>query len=417
MKIQLLQDSPNYIFDQCDINTFSSPFSPDLYDLTIIDLSSRNIWTCGESDSQLRYKNDFENIEKMLLNYPGKKYLFILPQDITYFYNYSERYQKYISSFELKNNILGTKNLLHDSFKVLDTAKYSLVYEPNLSLLGDEEIESRFVFKKNSCNGCISTVNNNYYSCIEISKNIFVTTLFVNNQWVLGKILEEIFKDNEKECLPDWAEDYSFYNSASLKEKIKTNSEKQKSLIEELKKLNEQVCKNNHYKLVLTETGDKLVSVVFEMLEMMLEIDLKSFIDEHEADFIFDCLNWTLVGEIKGVSSNVRRDNISQTVYHKDRYISDCQDKNLAIDKTKILPILIINRERDIPINDRHNIDAELIEYARSNDVRVLDSQNLLKLFENFLLRNIAKEEVMQFILNKGKGGLLLYDDFEEKTN
>lgn len=78
---------------------------------------------------------------------------------------------------------------------------------------------------------------------------------------------------------------------------------------------------------MLYENEDELVSVVFNMLENMLDYDLSLFIDQGDEDFSIKLEDVTFIGEIKGATSNVRAEHISQLDVHYQSYLDKLQDK------------------------------------------------------------------------------------------
>ena len=67
---------------------------------------------------------------------------------------------------------------------------------------------------------------------------------------------------------------------------------------------------------MLTETGENLVEVVFEMLGKMLDCDLSEFVDVKREDFRIKLKDITFIGEIKCINTKVKSGNISQVENH-----------------------------------------------------------------------------------------------------
>ena len=81
------------------------------------------------------------------------------------------------------------------------------------------------------------------------------------------------------------------------------------------------------FKSILYENGDSLVRVVFDILEQVMNYSLAGFIDEKKEDFKIALPDITFIGEIKGITSNVRSEHISQLDVHCQSYIDDLDEE------------------------------------------------------------------------------------------
>ena len=165
---------------------------------------------------------------------------------------------------------------------------------------------------------------------------------------------------------------------------------------------------NLRYKSVLYETGDALVKVVFDMLEKMLNYDLSTFEDRHKEDFLIKKDGITFVGEVKGITSNVRSSNISQAETHAKQYAELLEDEGKAEENIK--PLLIVNSLRNMPINERKPINEDQRHMAETRGILVITTDVLLYLFENFLNKTVSEEKILDLLTNKV--GILDKKDF-----
>lgn len=81
--------------------------------------------------------------------------------------------------------------------------------------------------------------------------------------------------------------------------------------------------------------------------------------------------------EIKGINSSVKSENISQLDVHYQGYI----DENTEVDSDKVRAILIINHQRNKPIESREPVHTRQIELAKRNRSLIVETITLLKLF------------------------------------
>lgn len=130
-----------------------------------------------------------------------------------------------------------------------------------------------------------------------------------------------------------------------------------------------------HYKSILYTNSDELVSVAFEIVEDLFDISLKEFKDEKKEDFNFKKDGITYIGEIKGVTNNVKNEHISQIDEHYSKYLDILQEECRTEDIRKIL---IMNYKRIRDINDRNEIHIMQDEMVRKRYTLIIDTKSLL---------------------------------------
>ena len=154
--------------------------------------------------------------------------------------------------------------------------------------------------------------------------------------------------------------------------------------------INKQLEKNFEYKSILYSTGDELVSVVLEILEDMLEYDLKDFVDEKKEDFLIKKDDVTFVGEIKGLSSAVQNKNVSQLEVHIQNYFDKLHEEGK---EEKVKGLLIINHQRNKPLEERQEIHVHQKSLAVKYGSLIIETKTLLNLYEKYKLCEISKNE------------------------
>ncbi|UTY39396.1 hypothetical protein NMU03_00760 [Allocoprobacillus halotolerans] len=147
--------------------------------------------------------------------------------------------------------------------------------------------------------------------------------------------------------------------------------------------------RNMRYKSILYTSGDELVDVVFEILEQMLGCDLSGFNDVKKEDFNFEIDDKVFIGEIKGVTSNVKNANVSQLDIHVQNYIDEHE-----VDKENIVSLLIIDHQRNKPLSQREEVHNNAIELAIRNKSLIIETITLLRMFEKYLSGELNRKKL-----------------------
>ena len=134
-----------------------------------------------------------------------------------------------------------------------------------------------------------------------------------------------------------------------------------------------------------------MVEVVIEVLEKMLGCNLADFVDVKKEDFRFELDDVVFIGEIKGVTPNVKKANVSQVDQHVQEYLDD-----FGGEEKKIVALLIINHQRNKPLCERESIPAEQIRLAERNGTLIVETITLLKLFEKYLNNEMTRERCVE---------------------
>ena len=135
--------------------------------------------------------------------------------------------------------------------------------------------------------------------------------------------------------------------------------------------------------------------VVFDILEQILDYDLSEFEDEKREDFSIKKDGVTYIGEIKGITSNVKSENVAQVERHYQAYMDELQEKGLS---ENVKQLLIINpfRTKDIAIRDEvHEIQINL---AKRYGSLIITTETLLKMYELFLNNETTTEKILSVL-------------------
>lgn len=386
------------------ISNLENPQSLDEFSINIVDLSSEKIWKCSTEDRTytIDYISDIINLKRMIINSEKTKIFVILPQNVKFEYiDYSIDGH---SCHEQLKNILDelVRNIITE---LLGFQVCNIMFENTRTDINGKEIEASFYF------------NSNYDVITKSKKSLKSTSIIYRDMYNIDILLTtlnlktyedviDLFKIakfvEDTSDVPRWISDLEMFDDVQQKEVIEANTiaiEECKMKIENAKKSLE---KNNEYKSILHTNGDGLVKVVFEMLEELMDCDLSDFKDEKKEDFLIKKENITFIGEIKGVTSNVKYEHVSQLDVHLHHYKDTLEEQNI---NEKVKALLIMNHQRNYEYKDRQPINQDQIALAIRNGSLIIDTYTLLRLFEMLKRHEISTNECID--LFKDRTGLL----------
>ena len=100
------------------------------------------------------------------------------------------------------------------------------------------------------------------------------------------------------------------------------------------------------------------------ILDELLDYDSSEFVDEKREDFLVKKEDITFIGEIKGVSSAIANKNVSQLDVHVQSYLDNLQEERK---EEKVKGLLIINHQRNKPIEERQEVHEHQVNLAKRN--------------------------------------------------
>lgn len=394
------------------ISSFEKPQSLDEFSINIIDLSSEEIWlnskNTRESNNTIDCITDFANLSKMIQNSEKTKIVVMLPQNLRFIIEEYSVFGGSSSSYyiELKNML----DELVDSilFELLGFKINRIVYENTRTDINGKEIDSTFYF--DSIYDVITKSKKSLKSTSIIYREIFNTDILMTalnlktyedmiNLFKIAKFLEDASD------VPQWISDLEMFDDVQQKKFIEANEIAIEECNKKIENAKKSIEKNNEYKSVLHTNGDGLVKVVFEMLEELIDCDLSDFEDEKNEDFLIKKDDITFIGEIKGVTSNVKYEHVSQLDVHLHHYKDTLEEENI---KEKVKALLIMNHQRNYEYKARQPINRDQIALAIRNGSLIIDTYTLLKLFEMLKNHEITSDECID--LFKDRTGLLDID-------
>lgn len=384
-----------------------SPKALDNYNINIIDLSVEEMWRnesyqVGRVDSL----KDLKTIYKMVQSRKKAKVIYVFPKNVTY--TYTNSYSR-ICNDKFKNIISEITTETLKSTIYSPKALPNIVYGSTSTTILEKQYNADFYFEGVS-NVCTKSDKSEKPTTVELPSNIFLTTLDITrNIDNLKHYISYLFENKQHEDEPKWMEGISFGDDDIQKELITENIKKIENAKTEIEKAEKKLEENKKYKSILYTNGDELVEVVFLILEKLLDCDLSDFIDNKEEDFLIKKPQCTFIGEIKGVTSNVRQEHVSQTDVHYWRYLDELEDKKI---EENVKQLLIMNPFRNKPLEDREPVCSAQIELANRNNCLIIETKVLLDVFEKFCNSDITSDKCIS-VFNK-RSGLLSLTDFDE---
>lgn len=408
MNVQLITERQIESASEVTINSFTRPIALDDFDYNIIDLSSKELWNNdGPYPNTINQYGDICSLEEMIKQTRKSCVIFLLPQN--YEYNYCFYCDEYTQHKKIKDLIVDAEFIQLLETILPYSVATNLIYEPTYTSAGILKYSADFHFvnqcgetiTKSDKSEKITTIrigNNRYFTTLDICRFIPELLHFINSFLIECDI----------ENAPQWVRDYSFNDDSIQRELISENQKKISGLKKMIEDSENILAENNRFKSILFSNGDALVDVVFDILEQLMDYDLSGFKDIKGEDFLIKKGNDVFIGEIKGITSNVKNEFISQLDYHCQTYIDDYLTDEHS--KDNIFGILIVNPFRTKKLEDREPVNERQIKLAERNGSLIIETKTLLKVFELYKKDIIKSDKVIQVF--KQKTGLLSINDF-----
>lgn len=381
------------------VNSLHDAESLDFFEINIIVLQDNDIWVySGNSNETIDKKADFSSLSKMIDNSCKAQNIILLPQNEVFKYYYipsSRGYRNfgYQNQCELKNMIPKLNGILKNLYKPLE--RIDIVYENTKTLLGNQEIPAAFYFGGMQSEELTKSVKSEKGTTIK-EGNLIISTLLLDDWKTIEAFLKTLGLIKQEQRRPEWMEEINMFDDDKQIEIIRDNQTKiqiAETNIEEARKV---INKNNIYKSILYTNGEELVKVVLEILEEMLGCDFSDFKDVKREDFLTAVDEYTFIGEIKGVNHNVKSENVAQLERHYQSFLDDNPDA----DETKICALLIMDHQKNKPIQEREPVHEKQVALARKYGSLIIDTYTLLKLFEKYLSGEKSRAECIDILQN-----------------
>ena len=208
--------------------------------------------------------------------------------------------------------------------------------------------------------------------------------------------------NDDIDAKPEWIDKINIFDDVEIKNNIHqieeeiTKKEKQKE--EEIEKLLE----NEKIKSILYQTDKKLQNEVVEILNEILEYRDDNFIDEMEEDFRIKKDDVTFIIETKGLSRNIKGTDVNKTFNHVLMYEEKIEQCN---SQENVKGIFIVATQREKEIEEREETPDRQIKIAERNNILIIRTETLLKLYEQFKRKEMNTEDIIK-IFKEQKGEL-----------
>ena len=214
-----------------------------------------------------------------------------------------------------------------------------------------------------------------------------------------------LIKDPNDE-VPQWAREIKMFDDVR---QFKIIEESENVIVNENQKIkaaNDKLGDNAKLKSILYSNGDFLVEVVGDILHELMDYNPSEFIDRKREDFLVQLDGKKIIGEIKGISENVKGANISQLDTHLQGYID-----NNPNESDELKSVLIINYQRKKPLSERDPISESQIRIAERNGSLIIPTITLLEILELYRDGTLSRQKIIDKIIEKT--GLLTIEDFK----
>ena len=394
--IQILTHSGNekeLLGKDIKLNKIHDAEALDSFEINIISLQDDNMWvTLERTLGTIDTIGDLISLSKMIASSKQSKIIVILPQNNGFTYNTCESDCRYWKRREFKDALGDFHYVLGHVFQPLE--RIDLIYENTTTLVGNKKVLASFHFDESVKHVLTKSEKSNKPTTVEVGEKI-LSTLNISNCNEVQDFLSLIGLIKEKSKAPEWMEGINMFDDDNQLEIIQENNKAIETANENISNAMKVINQNKRYKSVLYTSGDELVEVIFEILEKMLGCDLSEFTDKKKEDFKFMINDKVFIGEIKGVTPNVKKANVSQLDVHVQEYLDDNDEES-----KNIVALLIINHQRSKPISAREGVNDEVIKLAERNGSLIVETITLLKLFEQYLLGEKNRDECIDSLVN-----------------
>lgn len=364
----------------------------DSFEINIISLQDDNMWVTRERTlGTIDTIGDLISLSKMIASSKQSKIIVILPQNNRFTYNTWESDCRYWKRREFKDALRDFHYVLGHVFQPLE--RIDLIYENTTTLVGNKKVLASFHFDESAKHVLTKSEKSNKPTTVEVGEKI-LSTLNISNCNEVQDFLSLIGLIKEKSKAPEWMEGINMFDDDNQLEIIQENNKAIETANENISNAMKVINQNKRYKSVLYTSGDELVEVIFEILEKMLGCDLSEFTDKKKEDFKFMINDKGFIGEIKGVTPNVKKANVSQLDVHVQEHLDDNDEES-----KNIIALLIINHQRNKPISAREGVNDEVIKLAERNGSLIVETITLLKLFEQYLGKK-SRDECIDTLAN-----------------
>lgn len=375
--------------------TFSEVEALDAYNLTVVDLQDSHLWQCNyDTTISIDEQNDLNSVASAIEHSSDCKVLILLPQNYTFRYDWSWQGGNdydFDKSKPLKDIIsLVTESVLGR----LSSFPISLTYGKSKTMINGKCYTSDFSFNTNNMmfQNVIFESMANTITGIQLNDRLFATTLKVSTGADLMMLVSalNIFSPEVAE-LPKWLDEVSYLNETSLRKELSDIESKLNSLEARKSEIENTLYANKQDKAVLCTKDKDLEEKAVAILAKLLEVP-NAFIDVKEEDFRFTTASCIIAFEVKGCVKGLQGRHITKTLHHAQII----QDELEEADERKVKGVLIVATEIEKPLNEREPFPSRQLDLARINNIGIVSTESLLRLYEAYQEKRLDKEVLVQ---------------------
>lgn len=383
------KDDVNYC-----ISDFKSPKAFDDFELNILDLGFDDLW-CYEKSAVggIDMIKDLKHYNNIINNSDSSKILVIIPQNILYRYEYYN--SKYYNKEYLKNMLDVVEQLFLNN---IYSYAFQLEFETTYTSFERTKVKADFHFDINCFNDeeiIAVSDNSKKLTTIKVKDNLYYTTLDVMcSKDALEKFIDRLkIDEDERENIPEWVKSINILDDLVIKEEVNNIDNKIKNL-EYVKKVHlQKLNENNRIKSILYQTDKSLQNMVIQILNEMLDYEDNAFVDKMEEDYKIKKENITFIIETKGLLRNIKGEDVSKTSNHVEIYLDELEEKNIT---ENVKGIYIVATQRNKKIEEREETPDRQVKLAKRNNILIIRTELLLKIFEDFRNKKINTEEIIK---------------------
>lgn len=410
MRIQVIHYTSNNSTEKDGIfySPLRSPRALDDYDVNVIDMSVSSMWKYSSNNylGQIDAKPDLLTIQQMVENKKRALVVYVLPQNVTYYYSTRVSSPKTVP---LKDVIRGVYEFSISKTIPGNAIMTAPIYEKTCTLINGVSMEADF-YLTNPIETITKSERSEKPTTIRIADNVYVTTLAITkNSTDTKHYLESLFEKHERESVPEWMAGVTFGDDSLQQNAINQCEAQIAAAKEKIKVAENKLKENTKFKSILYTNGDDLVEVVFDILEKILACDLSAFVDDKKEDFLIKMPACTFIGEIKGVTSNVKYEHISQVELHYRGYLDRLAESGVS---ENVKQLLIMNPFRTKALDKRDPVHISQVDLAIRNGCLIIETNTLLRLYEKFCNGEVTVQRCIDVL--SSKTGLLCLADFDE---
>lgn len=391
------------------ISSLSSPRSLDEFDVNIVDLSYDGLWkNKGKQNNTINCAADLKSIREMIERSELSTIVFVFPQNdlFEYDYGYNGNAKRYREKCFFKDMLDKVCLKILPLVIPAEIKGRYLSYENTITSIGERHYDAAFYFTLFSDNAITTSNTSEKNTTVKLNERLLLTTLnIMDSAENASTFVESVVFGRKNKQPPEWINSIIFNDDEEQMRIILDNNEVIRKADEKIEEAEKRLEENSIYKSILYTNGEELADVVRDIMSQLTNESLDNFADEKKEDFLIRSKTYTLIGEIKGVTSNAKRGNVTQVEQHYYDYLDNLEEADMDI-KGAIKQLLIINPQRNKPLDEREPINQVVIDTAKRNGCLIIETKTLLSVYDRFRRGELSNDEFVKMMLEND--GLLV---------